>query len=122
MNGFLCGATDRKWLFLQLVGCVQERRLSFIPIGRLLLLPCPLVKCIISRLILQLPVCQQPRLHHRSGLLAPPLGCNILLQFAVNNKQIDCSSFTAFPSETKNTFKAPALLAENCPSRHFLSD
>lgn len=65
MNSFLCGATDRKCLFLQLVGCVQERRLSFVPVGRLLLLlSYPLVKFVISRLIPQLPVRQQLRLHH----------------------------------------------------------
>lgn len=87
MNNFLCGATDRKCLFLQLVGCVQECRLSFIPVGRLLLLSYPLVKFVISHLIPQLPVHQQLRLHHRVGLLAPPLGRNFLLQFAVNNKK-----------------------------------
>lgn len=104
-NGFLCGAADRKCLFLQLVGCVQERRLSFIPVGRLLLLlSYLLVKCVISCLIPQLPVRQQLRPHHRACLLAPPLGCNVLLQFAVNNQQIHCSSFTAFPSETKKNF------------------
>lgn len=116
MNSFLCGATDRKCLFLQLVGCVQERRLLFIPVGRLLLLSYPLVKFVVSHLIPQLPVRQQLRLHHRVGSLAPPLGCNVLLQFTVSNKQIHCSSSTAFSSETKTTFKVPALLAGNCPS------
>lgn len=80
------------------------------------LLSYPLVKCVIPRLIPQLPVCQQLRLHHRPGLLAPPLGCNIVLQFAVSNKQIHCSSFTAFPSETKKLFKYLLCWQETVPA------
>lgn len=93
---------------------------ALIPVGRLLLLSYPLIKFVISRLIPQLPARQQLKLHHRAGLLAPPSGCNVLLQFTVSNKQIHCSSFTAFSSETKELLKYPLCWQETVPASPLL--